>query len=62
MLYYNDPPPWGLGEGLTTPHHKKPACYEMLHRSSELVGSSEHSNEPFGSIKGGKFLDYMIDC
>jgi len=21
---------WGLGEELTTPHHKKPACYEIL--------------------------------
>jgi len=24
-------PAWGLGEGLTTPHHKKTACYEVLH-------------------------------
>jgi hypothetical protein len=23
-------PARGLGKGLTTPHHKKPACYEML--------------------------------
>jgi len=24
-----NPPGWGLGEGLTTPHHKKkPSCYE----------------------------------
>jgi hypothetical protein len=30
------PSAWGLGEGLTTPHHKKPACYEMLHRVLEL--------------------------
>jgi hypothetical protein len=28
----------GLDKGLTTPHHKKPACYEMLHRASELDG------------------------
>jgi hypothetical protein len=25
------PPEWGLGEGLTTPHCGKLACYEMLH-------------------------------
>jgi len=23
ILYYNGPPAWGLGEGLTTPHRKK---------------------------------------
>jgi hypothetical protein len=28
----------GLGEGPTTPHRKKPACYEMLHRASDLDG------------------------
>jgi len=27
-----------LGEGLTTPHCKKPASYEVLHRASYLVG------------------------
>jgi hypothetical protein len=32
------PPPWGLGEGLTTPHHKKKVCYEILYRTSELDG------------------------
>jgi hypothetical protein len=32
------PPTWGLGEGLTTPHRKNLACYEMLHRVSELGG------------------------
>jgi hypothetical protein len=26
------PPGWDLGEVLTTPHHKKTACYEMLYR------------------------------
>jgi hypothetical protein len=26
-----------------------------------IAGSSEHSNEPSHSIKGGKFLDYMSD-
>jgi len=30
----------------------KAACYEMLHRVSELAGSCEHGNEPSGSIKG----------
>jgi hypothetical protein len=25
-----------LGEGLTTSHHKKPACYEMSQRAPEL--------------------------
>jgi hypothetical protein len=30
------PPAWGLCEGLTNPHHKKSACYEMLHRAMEL--------------------------
>jgi len=24
-----------------------------------VVGSCEHGNEPSGSIKGGKFLDYL---
>jgi hypothetical protein len=31
-----DPSAWGLGKGLTTPHHEKPACYKMLHKASEL--------------------------
>jgi hypothetical protein len=31
------PPAWGLGEALTTPHRKKTARYEMLHRDSELA-------------------------
>jgi hypothetical protein len=26
----------GLGKGLTTPHHKKPACYEMSQWASDL--------------------------
>jgi hypothetical protein len=26
------------GGGLTTPHRKNPACYEMLHRASDLDG------------------------
>jgi len=32
------PPIWGLGEGLTIPHHKK-VYFEILHMASELVGS-----------------------
>jgi hypothetical protein len=35
---------WRMGKGLTTVHCKKPPCYEMLHRVSELAGSCEHSN------------------
>jgi len=59
QLTRGDPPDCGLGEGPTTPRRKKKtACYEMLHRTSDLcrAGSCEHSNEPSGSIKGGKFL------
>jgi hypothetical protein len=53
---YFSPSRWGLGEGLP-PRYKKLACYEMLHRTSELAGSYEDGNEPLGSIKGGEFLD-----
>jgi hypothetical protein len=49
-------PVWGLGESVTTPHHKKPACYEMLHKTLEW-GTCEHGNEPLGSIKGSEFPD-----
>jgi len=56
MIGLKGSPAWGLGEGLTTPHLKKLACYEMLHRASELASSCEHGNEPSGSIKGVKFL------
>jgi len=46
-----------LGKGLTTPHHEKPACHEILHRTVEfMVGSCEHGDEPLGSMKGGEFL------
>jgi len=27
-----------------------------------VVSPCEHSNEPWGSIKGGEFLDYMNGC
>jgi len=36
----DDPLGWELGEGLTTPHRKNPACYETLHRAS--AGSCEY--------------------
>jgi len=32
------PPAWELDEALTTPHRKKSASYEMLHRTSALNG------------------------
>jgi hypothetical protein len=53
--YKGDPHICGLGYGLTTSHLIKKACYEILHRT--FVGSCEHGNEPFGSIKGREFLD-----
>jgi hypothetical protein len=31
-----EPQVWGLGQGLTTPHYKKSAYYEMLCRVFEL--------------------------
>jgi hypothetical protein len=31
-----------------------PAHYELLHLALKLKGSSEHSNDSSGSIKGGK--------
>jgi len=27
-----------------------------------VAGSCKHGNEPWGSVKGGKFLDYLSDC
>jgi len=44
-----------MSEGLATPHHEEPACYEMLHRASELVGCCEHGNEPLGSVTDMKY-------
>jgi hypothetical protein len=52
---------WGLGEGLTNLHCKKPACYEMLHRASELVGSHEHSNDLLGTIKYEEIMTIQVD-
>jgi hypothetical protein len=45
-----------MGEGLKT-HLKNKLFYEILQRTSELVGSCEHGYEPSGSIKGGEYLD-----
>jgi len=56
-IYYKDLPFWWLDKRLTSPNCKKPACYEMLCRASELVSSCEHGNEPSGSVKGREFLD-----
>jgi hypothetical protein len=43
----DDPPSWGLSDGLITPQRKKKiSCYEMLRRYLELAGSWEHGNEP----------------
>jgi hypothetical protein len=44
--------PSGLGGELTTPHRKRKGCYETLHRTSGLLGSCEHGNEPSDSEKG----------
>jgi len=34
-----NPPVWGLGEGLTTPHQKKKTTYhELLHGTNDLGG------------------------
>jgi hypothetical protein len=61
QLIRGSPPTWGLGKGLiTTPHHKKPSCYETLHRDS-VAGSCDYGNEYFGFIKGWEFLDYLSD-
>jgi hypothetical protein len=49
-----------LDEELTTPHHKKKACYEISHRASDLMGPCGHGDEP-SSIKGGEFLDQLGD-
>jgi len=27
-----------MGEGLTNPHHEKPACHKVLYRTSQLYG------------------------
>jgi hypothetical protein len=49
---------WGLGKGLTSPHHKNKfvkKCHIGLQNCMDgpVTGSCEHSNEPSGSIKDG---------
>ena len=55
------PPARGLGEVLTTPHHKMYLVTKCSHRNSsgqgQVVGTCECSNEPSGSVKRGDFLD-----
>jgi hypothetical protein len=48
-------PDWGLGNRLTTPRHKKPASYKMLHRSSDLDGSCVTTK----ALKSGYNIWYM---
>jgi hypothetical protein len=49
------PREWGLGEGLTAPHRKTTACYEMLQIIWDLAKPFDHGNKPPGSTKGGNF-------
>jgi hypothetical protein len=54
------PSAWRLGEVLTTPHRKDLCCYEMFtQRWGQVAGTCECGNELSGSIKCGKFLDYL---
>jgi hypothetical protein len=39
-----------VGLGANNSLKKKRACYEMLHRATELAGCREHDNEPSGCI------------
>jgi hypothetical protein len=50
-----------VSRGTKSHHSRETACYEMLHRASELVGSCDHSNEPLDSKQGGEILDYLSD-
>lgn len=50
---------WRFHEMTTTLHIKKPACYEVLHRMLNLVGTCEHSNEPSGCTKSRQFFHYL---
>jgi len=47
----------GVGRRVKLLTVKETAGYELLHRASELVGSSEYGNEPSGSTKGREFFD-----
>jgi hypothetical protein len=64
QLTRGGPPSCRLGEGLITPHHKEAACYEMLHRVSELAGPHEYSNEPSGlndlASQGGFYFMELV--
>jgi hypothetical protein len=51
------PPARGLGEGLTVPYCKKQSTsLPNVTQDFGHVGSSEHSNEPLGSINVRNFL------
>jgi hypothetical protein len=54
-------PFWRLGEGLTTPHRKRRARYEMLHRALELAGYCEYSNELSDFIIGVELRDSLSE-
>jgi hypothetical protein len=45
----------GLGEGLTTPDHKRPAVIKCYTGTLKWALMNTHSNEPLGSIKGREF-------
>jgi hypothetical protein len=45
---------WGLGKGITTPHHTKK---HIVTEASQLTGCCEHGNEHSGSLKGGESVD-----
>jgi len=46
-MTWDGPPILGLDKGPITSHSRKPTCYKLLGRASELkVGPSEHGNEP----------------
>jgi len=33
-----------------------------FHANEKQRGPCEHGNEPFGSVKGGEFIDQLNDC
>lgn len=47
--------------GIKISHRKILACYEVLQRVFELAGCFEHGSGPFGSVKGGEFLDQLSE-
>jgi acetoacetate decarboxylase len=54
-MYWDDLPAWSFNGSLTVSHHRKLACYKMLH-DLDLVGCLEYGNEPSGSIKDRGFF------